>query len=123
GLDPRALPQGPLADLPALELENPLYRVLVHAKQRSHRAVTKRGLGLDHRLDRCGQLGVDLCRCLGRLVVRRTPRHLKPAAELGHGDYETFVLQALLDRAHQLSSFPSREANFFRARISSIASP
>src|SRR5690606_7990603 len=29
GLDPGTLAQGPLADLPALELEDPLYRVLV----------------------------------------------------------------------------------------------
>ena len=47
----------------------------------------------------------------------------EPLAQLGHRYRYTFVLQALLDRAHQLSSFPSREASFFLARISSIASP
>src|SRR5690606_34323246 len=123
GLDPRALPKRSLAHLPALELEDPLHRVLVHAQQGGHSPVAERWLSFDHGFDRLGQLGFHPRRRLRRLVVHATTGHAKPLAQLGHRHHETLVLESLLDREHQLSSLPSREASFFRARISSIASP
>lgn len=57
--DSWALAERPLAYLPVLGLEDPLYGVLVHAKQRSHSAVIERWLGLDHLLDRLNELRSD----------------------------------------------------------------
>ncbi|MCU1062844.1 hypothetical protein [Stenotrophomonas maltophilia] len=40
-------------------MEDPLYSVLVLAKQRSHSAVTERWFGLNHLLDRLNELRSD----------------------------------------------------------------
>jgi hypothetical protein len=45
---------GPLAYLPALDLENALHRVFVHIEQTSNGTVTEGGLLLDQDLNRHG---------------------------------------------------------------------
>jgi len=47
-LDAGSMPNGSLANLPAFELEDPLYRVLVELQQARHGSITKRGFCLDH---------------------------------------------------------------------------
>lgn len=71
-----------LADLPALDLEDPLNRVLVEAQTPGHRPVAERKLLFDHRLDRLGNAGIDLQCGLDWLVIDRPPRHAEPGAEL-----------------------------------------
>src|SRR5690606_13031526 len=100
-----------------------LHGVLVHAQKRRHRAITERWLLLDQLLDRLDQLRPNVGRRLGRTVVHRPARHLEPAAQLADRHLTAIVFQSLLDRENQLSSLPSRDCNFFRARNSSMASP
>src|SRR6056297_327219 len=122
-LDPWPMANRSLADLPAFDLEDPLHGVLVHPQQSRHSPIAKRGLLLDQGLDRCGQLWPHLRGRLGRPVIHRPTRHLEPAAQLADRDRKSICLQSLLDREDQLSSLPNRDANFFRARSSSMASP
>src|SRR3546814_1311925 len=51
-LDSWPLANRTLAHLPTLDLEDPLNGVLVHVQQPCHRAIAKRRLFLDQRLDR-----------------------------------------------------------------------
>ena len=69
---------GPLPDLPALELEDPLDRVLVEAEQVGHRPIAERGLILDQCLDGLGEGWIDLGSRLACLVVEATPGKAKP---------------------------------------------
>src|SRR5690606_21523744 len=80
-LDPRTLAHGPFADLPALELEDALHGVLVHAQQPGYGAVAERRLLLDQLLDRLGQLRPHLRRGLGGPVIHRPPRHAELAGQ------------------------------------------
>ncbi|WP_161795381.1 hypothetical protein [Xanthomonas sp. MUS 060] len=57
-----------LARMPALELEDPLYPVLAHPKQSSHRSFTERWLDLDQCMDRLGQFRPHLRRAVQRLI-------------------------------------------------------
>ena len=124
GLDTRPHPDGALANLPALELKDPLHRVLVEAEQPRDCAVAEGRLGLDHDLDRLGEAGIDLRRRFAWCVVDRPPRHPEPGAELGDRHRDALRKKALLDALNHLSSAASsRACAFFRARISSMASP
>src|SRR5690606_39724899 len=114
-LDPWALANRPLAYLPALELEDALHGVLVHAQQPGYGAVAERRLLLDQLLDRLGQLRPHLRRGLGGPVIHRPPRPAEPAAQLGDRNLDPFVLQSLPDRASALSALPSRDSQFVRA--------
>jgi hypothetical protein len=82
-LDPQAHTNWSLADLPALDLENPLNRIFIEAQEPGHRAIPKGWLCLDHHLDRLGKSGIDLRCSLGWLVVDRPARHAEPGAQLG----------------------------------------
>lgn len=82
-LDPRAHTDRSFANLPALDLEDPLNRVFIEAQEPSHRAIAKGWFCLDHHLDRVGKPGIDLRRGLGWLVVDRPARHTEPGAQLG----------------------------------------
>ncbi len=55
----------PLANLPSLDLEDPLHRVFVEAQKPSHGPVTEGRFLLDHGLDRLREAGIDLGRCFG----------------------------------------------------------
>ena len=82
GLGPHRLDAGPhadraLADLPALDLEDALHRVLVEAQKPGHGPVTEGRFLLDHGLDGLGEAGTDLRRGLGQLVVDG-PTRAKP---------------------------------------------
>ena len=87
-----------LADLTALELEEPLDRFLVHAEQTSHGAVPKRRLLLDQRLDRRYQGRIDLQRLLARPVIHRPARHIEPTAKLAEPDLFILSCKFLLER-------------------------
>jgi hypothetical protein len=76
--------------LPALELEDALYRVLVEPQQGCNRPVTERWVLLNHVFDRGDQMLLKLGRGLDAAVVPTTTRQAKPAAELADGDINTF---------------------------------
>jgi hypothetical protein len=62
----------------------------------------------------------------GRLhwsIVDTAPRHIELAAQLADRDDNALGMQSLTDRLDHDSFSPSRDANFFRARNSSIALP
>ena len=82
-LDPRTHTDRSFANLPALDLEDPLNRVFIEAQEPRHRPIPKGRLCLDHRFDRVGKPGIDLRRGLRWLVVNRPPRHAEPSAQLG----------------------------------------
>src|SRR3546814_10706371 len=90
-------------------LEDPLNGVLVHVQQPCHRAIAKRRLFLDQRLDWPRQVRVDLGRRLGWLVVNRPTRHTEPAAQLADRHRKAVVLESLLDRGNHASSLPNRD--------------
>lgn len=113
----------PLSDLPALELEDPLDRVLIKPQQMRHRPVAERRLFLDQGLNRFHKGRVHFGRRAAWLVVDAAPRNAKPAAEFGQRNLKTIVFQSLPDAINYGSSLPSRDCNFFRARNSSMASP
>jgi len=123
GIDSRPIADGPLPDLPALELEDPLDRVLVEAEQIGHRPIAERGLLLDQGPDGLGQGRINLWRCPACLVVDAAPGNAKPAAQLADGNLEAVCFQSLPDGLDHGSSLPSRNWNFFRALSSSMASP
>ncbi len=83
-------PNRTLANLPALELEDALYRVLVEPQQGCNRPVTERWVLLNHVFDRGDQMLLKLGRGLDAAVVPTTTRQAKPAAELADGDINTF---------------------------------
>jgi hypothetical protein len=118
-----AQPNRAFANLPALELEDALHRVRVELEQISHRPVSERRVLLDHLLDRLHQPLLQLRRRLGRLVIDRPARDLKPPTQFADRDIESVLLESLADRLDHFSSSPSRDCNFFLARSSSIASP
>ena len=122
-LDTRSGTDGPLADLPATNLEDPLDGVLVHAQQPRHGPVAKRRLLLDERLHRRLELGLDLRNPFHRAVVEASAGHAEPSAQLADRDVEPIFKQSLTDRLNHDSSLPNRDCNFFRARSSSMASP
>ena len=123
GLDPWPETDGSLAHLPALELENSLYGVLVHAEQVRDGAVTERRVLFDHLLYWFGKVLLNLRRGLCRAIVDTPARHFEPPTELADRDVDSVGPQSLVDRLDHLSSSPSRDCNFFRARNSSMASP
>lgn len=92
GLDARPEADGALTHLPALELENALHGVLIHAQQVCHRAVAEGRRLLDHGLDGLGQRGPDLRGRLSRLVVSGTARYLQPFAQLACRDVQSNLL-------------------------------
>src|SRR5699024_10307091 len=123
-LNPRSEPDGSLPDLPALELEDALHRVLVETEQPSHRPVAKGWAFLDHGLDGFGKAFLHPWSCLfDRLVIHRASRHLEPTAQFGNRDVIPIFLQSLADRLDHFSSSSSRDCNFFRALSSNIPSP
>ncbi len=73
-LDPRSMTDGPLADLPSLDLEDPLHRVLVKLQQARYGPVAERGIRLDQLLDRSGEAHLDLRCRLDRSVVHSATR-------------------------------------------------
>ncbi len=77
---------GPLFDLPASDLEDALHRVLVEVQQSRYRTVAKRWILVDHGFDGLLKALLHLGRSLAGLVISRAPGHLKPAAQLAHGD-------------------------------------
>jgi hypothetical protein len=129
GLGPHRLDAGPhadraLADLPALDLEDALHRVLVEAQKPGHGAIAEGWLLFDHGLDRLGEAGIDLWRGLGWFVIDRPSRHAKPGTELRQRHRSPIRQKALMERPDQLPSSRSmRAASFFLARSSSMASP
>ena len=124
GLDAGPHADGPLPDLPALEPEDPLHRVLVEAQEPGHGAIAEGGLLLDHRLDRLGEARIDPRSGLHRLVVDRAARHAEPGTEPGDRHRDALGAEALLNAKDQFPSCASsRACNFFRARSSSMASP
>jgi hypothetical protein len=82
-LDPWTHADRALANLPALDLEDLLHRVLVEAQKPDHRAVAEGRLLLDHGLDRLGKARIDLRCSLCRLVVDYPLRHAKPYTKFG----------------------------------------
>jgi len=123
GLDPRAKPHRTFTDLPPLELEDALYRVLVKAQQCRHGPIAERWILLDHGLDRRDQMLLNLGSGLDASVIPTAPWQAKPTTDFTDGDLGTLGAQSLLNISDYLSSSPSREANFFLARNSSMASP
>ena len=90
-LYPGSMTYRPLSDLPALELEDPLDRILVKPEQIGDSSIAKRRLFLDHRLDRFGKGRIDLRRSPSWLVVDAAPGHAEPATKLCHWNIEAFV--------------------------------
>src|SRR5690606_37031221 len=120
GLNPWAMPHCPLAHLPTLELEDALYRILVHVQQPCHGAIAKGRLLLNQCLDRARQ-GFLYLRCrLHGTVVEGPSRDFKPTAQLANRHAVAIILQALLHAVDQFSSLPSRASSFFLARSSNM---
>src|SRR3546814_8898126 len=103
-LDSWPLANRTLAHLPTLDLEDPLNGVLVHVQQPCHRAIAKRRLFLDQRLDWPRQVRVDLGRRLGWLVVNRPTRHTEPAAQLADRHRKAVVLERSEEHTSELQS-------------------
>src|SRR5574343_1136785 len=112
-----------LSDLPALDLEDPLYGVLVHTKQMRHGAVAEGRVLFDHLLHWRCKCFLNPRRHLGRAVIDAPTWHGEPSAQLADRDVNAVSHESLVDRLDHLSSSPSRDCNFFLARSSSIASP
>jgi hypothetical protein len=72
--DTGTMSDGSFANLPALELEDPLYRVLVELQQARHGSITKRRLCFDHLLDRLSKALLNLRRRFTGLVVDGTAK-------------------------------------------------
>ena len=124
GLDSGPEAHRALAYLPAPDLEDALHGVLVEAKQMCHRPISKGRVLFDHGLDGLNQVFLDLWGRLGAAVIHRAPGNLEPLAKLHEADRNPVFSQSLLKAEdHFSSSLPSREASFFLARNSNIASP
>jgi hypothetical protein len=108
------VPDGSFTNLPALELEDPLNRVLVELQQARHGSIPKRRLGLDHLLDRLSKTILNLWRRFNGLGVHGATRKVAPTTEFGHRNRESVLLQALLDvKDHASSFFANRASHFF----------
>lgn len=123
GLHPGSKPNRSLFDLPATELEDPLGGVFVKSQEAGYCPISKRGLLLDHGLNRRLKPFLNPGLSLVGPVIDRSPDDFEPAAELGHQHLDSVFFQSLFDGRDHFSSPPNREFNFFRARSSSIASP
>ena len=78
----------------------------------------------NHGLDRPHKLLLQLVVSFGLAEVHRAPGHSKPLAHLDQANLDAVLPQSLLKaKDHFSSSLPSREASFFLARNSNIASP
>lgn len=95
-LDTRPESHRPLANLPALELEDALHGVLVEPKQMRHRPVAERRVLFDHRLDGLDEVLLNLGHSLGAAVVHRAPGYVEPLAQLDKADLEPVLRQSLL---------------------------
>ena len=89
-LYPWSMTYRPLSDLPALELEDPLDRILVKPEQIGNRSITEGWFLFDHRLDRLSKSRINLRRCPAWLVVDAAPGHAEPMAEFGDWNLEAF---------------------------------
>ncbi|MDP9565009.1 UNVERIFIED_ORG: hypothetical protein J2806_000642 [Kosakonia oryzae] len=65
---------------------------------------------------------LNLGNCLDAAVIPSAPRQTKPTADFTDGDLGTLGAQSLLNIGDYLSPSPGREANFFLAQSSSMAS-
>lgn len=123
GLHRGAETNGTLLDLATFDLEDPLHRVLVKPGQASHREIVEGLFFQDHLANGFGKALLHLGLRLHRLLVSATPGNPKPHAYLADSHIETVLFEFLTDGLDYLSSSPNRNANYFLARNSSMASP
>ena len=69
-----------LSDLPTLELEDPLNRVLVKPKKIGNGSIAKRRFLFDESFNRLGEGWINLRRYPAWLIVDATPSNPKPTA-------------------------------------------
>lgn len=87
--------------------------VFFEPEQVRRHAIPERWRFFNHRLDRFGELRIDLRGATSRISGNGASTHAKPAAQLGEQYHNSVSNQALLDKKDQFSSSCNRTCNFF----------